>query len=290
MLRRLSAIFPIILLLGAGLLLFFINLSGATNTGVLSRFYWSEADTSNISGARFQKTRWTLYSSCEGSSGTNSDCTKHTPAYPYSPKDNFGESSSLPSSFDSDRDTYYYLSRFAYAFFLIGLVFTIVAIFPVLLTLFTSGFITGLISTLSVGLALLFTITAACLITAAHVKGRNAFKNNGHSAHLGVKAFGITWAAVACLLLSFVWAITISSLGGRTAYLRHQENKRASYEQKSVSSSASYQYNGAAAEDFDNTSYNRQTAPDTAYTDEQPQTASRFKFFRVKRVAPEPEE
>lgn len=285
MLRRLSAILPIILLLGSGLLLFFINLSGATNSGVLARFYWSEAETSNIQGAHFQKTRWTSYSSCEGSSGVNSDCTKHSPAYPYSPRDNFGSSSSLPTSFNKHRDTYFYLSRFAYAFFLIGLVFNVVALAPVFLTIFFSGLLTGLISTLAVGLSLLFTLGAACFITAAHVKGRNAFKDDGYNAHLGVKAFGITWAAVACLLLSFAWAITISALGGKQAYLRNRNEKAAAYDNKSLTSSASYQYNGAAAVE----NYEAPNPEPTTYTDEEPQTASRFKFFRIKRAAPAPE-
>lgn len=299
MLRRLFTFIPILLLLGASLLLFFINLTGASNKSVLSRFYWSETETKGISGADFSKTRWTNYGICDGSSGKNTDCTKHKPAYPYSPKDNFKSSSGLPSSFTKDRDTYYYLTRFAYAFFLIGLVFSLFALIPVLLTCCGTGFFTGIFSTLAIAMASLFTITAACLVTAAHVKGRNAFKDSGHKSSLGVKLFGITWAAVACLLLSFIWSIAVTCLGAKSRVGKRKDKTESDYDQKSLSSSSSYHYNGTVQSPYDQNTTTGTTPHDGTYipngnvADQQLQqqqqeapATSKFSFFRVKRNTP----
>jgi len=47
-----------------------------------------------------------------------------------------------------------------------------------------------------------FDIITASLMSAVFVRGRDDFQNNGISASLGVKAFGLTWGSVACLLLA----------------------------------------------------------------------------------------
>lgn len=199
---RALTIVPIFFLLGSTLLLILTAINGAGTSSVLGKFYWSETDTSGIQGAPQDTTRWTFYRTCGVSNGRNSDCTKSSAAYPYSPKDNFGSESGLPESFISNRNTYYYLSRIGWSFIIVGLFFAVIALIIVPLNFcFAIG---GTIASVATGVAFLFTITAACLITAAHVKGRNAFNNAGHHTSLSAKSFGILWAAVATLLITLI--------------------------------------------------------------------------------------
>lgn len=237
MFRRLITFIPILLLLGSALLLFFINLAGASDKSVLRKLYWSQATTRGISGAPHSVTRWTMYNSCGVSNGENVDCTSNSPAYPFSPKDNFGSSGSLPSSFTKNRDTYFYLSRFAYAFFLIGLVLNIVAILSVFVSCCLSGVISGLISTLIISCALLFTLAASCFITAVHVKGRHNFQKSGFDALLGVKLFAFSWTSVACLLLSLTIMPIISGVTALKG--RKREHPDSEYEKVSPSITSS---------------------------------------------------
>lgn len=243
MLRRIFTIVPIVLLLGLALLLFFINLVGANNTSVLGDFYWSKVSGNGLPAPNgFQTVRWTSYNICNELGGRNSGCTSTKAAYPYSPKDNFGTSDGIPKTFVKDRNTYYYLTRFAYAFYLVGLVFALFALIPVIFSCFTSGFITGAFSLAVSGLALLFTAAATAFITAAHVKGRNAFRNAGFLAGLGVKMFGIAWAATAALLLAFLWMVCVSSVAGsRRMQRRNTEKQSSDYSHKSYPSDLSYQ-------------------------------------------------
>ncbi|EGV66761.1 hypothetical protein CANTEDRAFT_112163 [Yamadazyma tenuis ATCC 10573] len=236
MLRRVFTFVPVILLLGAALLLFFVNLAGANPSGVLGKFYWSEVDSSSFN-APWDKARWTLYSLCGEQNGRNYDCTSTKAAFPYSPKDNFGSAENLPQEFIKHRKTYYYLSRFAYAFFLIGIVFAILAIIPTVLSCCLSGFITGILGSIAAGVSLLFTTAGAALNTAAHIKGRNAFNKAGFTSSVSSVMFGITWAAVACLLLSFLWMCFVAGRGaskklysGRDDHEAHSEVKAASSE------------------------------------------------------------
>lgn len=239
MLRRIFTIIPLILLLGSAVLLVFMNIVGANNTSVLGKIYWSQADTSGISTAKHDMTRWTSYNNCGVKNGRNYDCSSTTPAYPYSPEDNFSTKQDLPKTFVKNRKTFYYLTRFAYVFFLIGLFFTIVALVPVAVSMCLSGFVSGIFSSIAVGLALLFVAAGASVMTGAHVKGRNAFRSEGRKADLGVKMFAITWAAVACLLLSFLFMCIVSGRAGA----KKAKERHAGYEDKhkhSYHSSSSY--------------------------------------------------
>lgn len=237
MLRRIFTIVPIFLLIGASLLLFFINLAGANNSGVLANFYWSEVDARQFDIGR-NKVRWTLYSICGVKDGDNADCSSTSPAYPYSPVDNFDSLENIPKEFIDNRDTYYYLSRFAYAFFLIGIVFAIIALIPTLLSCCVSGYVTGILSSIAVGIALLFTAAAASFNTAAHVKGRNAFRDAGYSSNIGTNLFAVTWAAVACLLLSFIWMCCVA-IRGASKKLKHADDHESYVENKNSSSISS---------------------------------------------------
>lgn len=262
MLRRIFTIAPIILLLGASLLLFFVNLVGATNKGVLGKFYLSQTDTSGIDGAQFQVTRWTLYNICEVKNNKNTNCVSASPAYPYSPEDNFGVSDGIPSTFVKSRNLYYYLSRFSYVFFLIGLFFALVTLLPLLLSCCTTGFFTGLLGTLTSGLALLFTTAGAACITAIHAKGKKSFNNDGHSTSMDTKMFAVMWAAVVCLLLTNLWTIITACVGGKKKFTKNHD-KESVYDKHSSTSSEAYQYNG--------------TVPESQY--QQPE-AKKFRFFQ----------
>ncbi|ODV79095.1 SUR7-domain-containing protein [Suhomyces tanzawaensis NRRL Y-17324] len=236
MLRRLITLIPIIFLLGSALLLFFLNLCGANTSSVLGEFYWSQTDTSGIPSANRDLTRWTLYNTCGVQNGRNVQCDSAAPAFPYSPVDNFGGSSGLPSTFSSSRSTFFYSTRIAYAFLLIGLVFSVVAVLFVLLSCCLSGHISGILSAIVVLISFVFTVIAASLLTAAHARGKNAFNNAGHSSRLGVKMFALLWTTVALQLLSFFTLIFTSS------YSRW--SKRKHYEEPYTSDKLSSNYSG----------------------------------------------
>lgn len=187
----------LILLAGTALLLIFVILSGSTDHFPFNRFYWVRGETSSISGA-YDESAWTFWGVCEY--GNYSNC-KVGPAYPISPVDNFGTSQSVPSDFVDNRDTFYYLTRFAFAFFLIALGFVFFALLVDFL-----GFCFTVIDKVVmvfVVIALIFVAGGAAMETAAIVLAKNAFSNNGNLAHVGVKMLGMVWAAVACMFIVF---------------------------------------------------------------------------------------
>jgi hypothetical protein len=60
------------------------------------------------------------------------------------------------------------------------------------------------VSSASLGTALLFIITAACLSTSYTVLGRNKFNDNGMSSHIGVKLTAFVWTTVALEIISLI--------------------------------------------------------------------------------------
>ncbi|CAI5760178.1 unnamed protein product [Candida verbasci] len=277
---RALTIIPIFFLLGSTLLLLLTIINGSGTSSILGKFYWSETDTSGIEGAPFDRTRWTFYRICDVSSdGRNSNCQKSSAAYPYSPKDNFNSEEGLPNSFIDDRNTYFYLSRCGWAFILVALVFAVLALIFVPINFCTS--IGGTIGSIFTFISFLFTITAAALITAAHVKGKHEFNNAGHSTNLGAKAFGILWAAVACLLISFA-----TSIGACVATFKTKRRNKNRYDQ-GVQPVSSYQKEQVGPEYQQRGHY----ADDENVVGGEPVSdASKFRFFRVKRAKNEAEE
>lgn len=178
-------------------------MAGSQNASPLNKFYWLQADTSGISGAP-STTRWTLYNRCEVSGGDNVHCTKTTAAYPFDPVRNFGTSTGVPSALADHRKTYYYETRFAFAFYLIAIFFDFFA-FVFSFVGIPSRLGSGL-SALSDILAFVFSAAASALITACYVKAKNAFKDDGHSAKLGVKMFAFTWTVVFLHILCFFFS------------------------------------------------------------------------------------
>lgn len=195
----------------------FIVLGGAVDHFPFKKFDWLKADTSGIQGA-YQESRWYFWGVCDSSD--LSSCHLG-PAYPISPNRNFGTEQGVPSDFINDDSTYYYLSRFAFAFFIIGFIFTALALL-VDIAGFCFDFIERIVITL-VTFALFFTAGFAAFQTAVTVMSRNAFHNNGNSAKLGVQGMAIMWTSVACLAI--IWFITCAN-NIATSYKKHLSNVR----------------------------------------------------------------
>ncbi|SCU96463.1 LAME_0F16336g1_1 [Lachancea meyersii CBS 8951] len=197
------------LLLGAGLLSFFVILAGARTSTVLKKFYWLEADTSGFNSAP-STTRWFAYNWCGVEDGNLQGCSSNKPASPFSPRDNFGASDSIPSSFVKHRDTYYYLSRVAWAMLLVGLVYIVAALIPVAITIFSTSVINSWLAVMALWLAAFFVTLAACLYTACYVKARGVFTSNNRNAKLGVKNFAFIWTSVAILMACAIWSSVVA--------------------------------------------------------------------------------
>ncbi|CEP22633.1 Protein SUR7 [Cyberlindnera jadinii] len=178
-------------LAGTTLLLVFIVLSGSIDHAPINRFYWVEGDTSGIPNAP-NTSRWTYWGLIDRDDNSYS-VSELSPAYPISPVDNFRTNENVPQSFIDNRDVFYNLSRFAFAFYWITLAF--------------------------VG-ALLFGSGAAAFETAVAVMARNAFHDADRYGHIGTKLMAIAWTTVACLIILF-----FLSWGGFcvASYRRHKE-------------------------------------------------------------------
>ncbi|SCU87839.1 LADA_0E06480g1_1 [Lachancea dasiensis] len=213
------------LLLGAGLLSFFVILSGGRRTGVLREFYWLEAETDGFNDAP-STTRWFNYDWCGIDSGQLQNCSSTQAAKAFSPQDNFGESSTLPSAFLKDRNTYYYLSRVAWAMLLIGLFYEVCALVPVLISIFSSSLMASFLAVLSLWLAWFFVTLSACLYTGCYVKARNVFSDGGRHAKLGAKNFGLIWTSVALLLACAIWSSVVATFYGMRRLSRNDQEHR----------------------------------------------------------------
>lgn len=203
-LSALNHFITLLLLAGTTLMLLFIVFSGAIQHFPFNRFYWVEADVSSIASAGANFARWTFWGLCYPDSydaGSTNNCPSLGPDVPISPFDNFGNSTGLPVDFVNNRDTYFYLSRFSFPFFLIALVFAGVSFIGSLFTPCWSAM--RKVVTFFVIIACLFCTTAACLITAVSVMTRNKFHDHGADAKIGADLFGMVWASTACLLIIF---------------------------------------------------------------------------------------
>jgi hypothetical protein len=145
------------------LLQFFTILTGAVNSAPLDRFYFLEASTNGITGAR-NPSRWTFFAICgtDPTTGHNANCGAVVPALPFDPPRNFGTQNGVPQQFIGTHQ-YYYLSRFMFAFYLIALVFGAIALLTGLLALVSR--LGGYISSMTTFVALFFQMLAATLMT-----------------------------------------------------------------------------------------------------------------------------
>lgn len=225
--RLIGTLINIILLAGTCVLLILTIAGGSSNHFPFNEFYWIRADTSNIKNAPNQSA-WTFWGVCEYENF--SSCTLG-PAYPISPVDNFSTEKNVPQDFIDNRDTYFYLTRFSFAFTLVGLCFTGMALIIDLL-----GFCFEIIDKVVmvfIILALIFVGGMAAMQTAGSVLAKNAFKSANLSAHVGVKATALIWAAVACLILIFFNTCFANIANSYRKHISrvHQEKVDQGYEQ-----------------------------------------------------------
>ncbi|KAF1966925.1 SUR7-domain-containing protein [Bimuria novae-zelandiae CBS 107.79] len=196
--------------LAGGLLLhWFLVLSGGVNSAPENRFYFLQASTGGIANTR-NPSRWTFWAICGvDDAGHNANCGSPVPALPFDPPRNFGTQNNVPESFIGTK-TYYYLSRFMFAFYLISFFFAHIALFTGLLALFSR--LGGYLSALTTFVALFFQVIAAALMTAWVAKGRDAWRSAGFESKIGTILMAFAWATFACYLLSSI----LFCLGGTT--------------------------------------------------------------------------
>lgn len=203
--NTLFAFISLLVTAGGCVMMFMVLLGGTRDSAPLNKIYFLWADTSNIPGAP-ATAEWTLWNVCDsinaGAGGRTTNCGSVRAANPFVPQQNFGTTDGVPGDFLSDRRTYYYLSRFAFAFYLISLFFMLCSLLTGILALCSR--LGSALSAVASAWALFCTITCASLMTAVYVLGQSTFKGDGRSAGLGVYAFGFTWGSVGCMLVSTV--------------------------------------------------------------------------------------
>ncbi|KAK5114257.1 hypothetical protein LTR85_010322 [Meristemomyces frigidus] len=223
--RPILGLISMILLAGGIVLTFFIVLSGAhIYKTPVNLVYFLQADTAGISGGNSQlhnPARWTYFSICGADGSHNANCGPVHAAQSFNPAHNFGTQTGVPSAFIGT-SKWFYLSRFAWVFYIIALFFAVIAFFLSIFALCArlGSYLTGL----TTGFALFFQTLAAALMTAWTVEGRNVFRANGQTARLGTYAYGFTWATMACYLLATIFFCVGGSVG---------KNESTSYQKKS---------------------------------------------------------
>ncbi|CAK7903080.1 protein Sur7p [[Candida] anglica] len=225
--QRLTILGPTFLVLVSFCFLLIVNLNG---TRGLPQLYWSEVETITIRGAIYETTRWTSYGICGVDfNGGNVNCTTKVIAFPYSPYYSFLDKSTLPSEIFKNRDLYSSLSKAAFGLFLSGLILVFVTLILLVCFCFilesSSILILGVINNL---ISFIIVTTATILISVPHFMGVHAFENYSRyriPAHIGAKLFGITFAAVATLLLALVWHIWAFLIIRRYRSFIHQNNQ-----------------------------------------------------------------
>ncbi|CCK72852.1 Fmp45p KNAG_0L02370 [Huiozyma naganishii CBS 8797] len=258
----------LLFLAGALIMTFFLILSGGREGGTLKNFYWLEANTTGFNDAQ-ANTRWFDYTFCGYTDGKLHDCAHRAPAKPFSPRDNFGRSDEMPSSFLNHRDAYYYLSRVGWAMLLIGLFFEVLTFFPAILSLFKVMAPTATFTTVMSWLALFFILLAACLYTGCYAKAKKAFHSQHRHAKMGAKNFAFLWTSVFLLMCTTAWTTVTIAL--------HNKERKAN------------NIHGGYAEDYagysttDNTTAGDKSAPYDPESGDDQQPATSHKYFTKLR-------
>ncbi|KAI0894008.1 SUR7/PalI family-domain-containing protein [Annulohypoxylon nitens] len=235
----------LVFLAGSLVMLFFVILSAVKSTSPLRETYFLRADTNGITGAR-SITQWAYFYICGDG---NTDCSRATPAPPLGWAWS-GDPSNAPASVVGTHGGhttsfyYYYMWRFGWVFYLIALVFSVLAFF--------SGFVAccGRLGSAIAGIvaltALFFHTIAVSMMTAVFVKLRNAFIADGRDATLGRWAFGFSWGSWAALLIATILFCVGIRGGGDSSALG---SGRRWGRQRSVRSRRSYDMNGRRVKD-----------------------------------------
>ena len=144
--------------------MFFILLGGVTDANPINKFYFLQADTSGIPGAP-KLSRWTYWNICSVTNNHNNcNNVKIHPAFPLDPPSgrNFGTTVDVPKQF-LGTNSFFYQTRFMFAFMLIALFFGVFSFFAGMLALCSR--IGSYLSGLFAGLALFFQTANAALMT-----------------------------------------------------------------------------------------------------------------------------
>jgi len=203
MARSIFAFLPLIFTAAAIVFLVFVVVGGVSGSAPFNKDYFLSIDLSTIKGGKggSGSARWTLWQVCNADdSGANSACGKAAPAFAFDIAQYLPENSTLYDDLISNTNFYYYMTRFAFAFYLIALTFASLSLFTGLLALCSR--LGGAISSFFGYIALFFALTAACLMTAWTVTAKNQLGSHGISASLGAQNYGFTWGAVGALILS----------------------------------------------------------------------------------------
>lgn len=215
-LRGIFGIASLILIAGALVLQFFVILSGVADSTPLNKTYFLQADTSTIAGAGRATSQWTYFYVCGAG---NSDCGKAVPDLPlgYAWVGGVaGAPEALVGSHGKHTTStyYYYLWRFGWVFYLMGLLFTVLAFFTAVLapcSRLAAGF-----SGFTLTFALFWFTLGASLMTTEFVKARDRFRGAGLHADIGRYAFGFTWGAWAAMFLATIFLFLGCGASGRT--------------------------------------------------------------------------
>jgi hypothetical protein len=115
---------------------FLVILSGL-NSSPVNQVYFLQADTSGVTNGNSilqNPTRWTYLAICGMQDGLNANCGPTHAAIPFDPPRNFDTTNGLPEQFSGTK-YFYYLSRVAWAFYLVALFFAVVTFFVSLLAI-----------------------------------------------------------------------------------------------------------------------------------------------------------
>ncbi|KXT00573.1 hypothetical protein AC578_5218 [Pseudocercospora eumusae] len=213
--------FTAVLLIAGGIVMEFLVILSGLNSSPLNQVYFLQADTTGITGANdhFRNpARWTYLAICGVDGGRNANCNPRGAAIPFSPVRNFGTTNGVPEQFIGT-NSYYYLSRVAWAFYLVALFFSVCTFFTSIAAYFArlGAYMTGFFALL----AFVFQALCSALMTAWTVKARKAFRSNNQSASLGVKAYAFSWASTAC----FLFAAVLFCVGGSVGKNKNTKSK-----------------------------------------------------------------
>ncbi|KAK6496361.1 hypothetical protein TWF481_002386 [Arthrobotrys musiformis] len=233
------AFLSLFLTAGGCVLLLLVLLAGTRDWDPFYRIYFLWADTSGIEGAP-ATSEWTLWNVCESAAGkvggSTQNCGSVHVANPFLPQRNFGTEKGVPGDFLNNPDTYYYLSRFVFSFYLISLFFMLCSMLSGILALCSR--LGSALSAVASFWAFFCVLTLASLMTAVFTLGRTTFHNAGLNAGLGYYAFGFTWGAVGCMLFSSIFYCM-----GFNSARRHRHHERSMEAEKrgSMTSRGSFQ-------------------------------------------------
>lgn len=201
-------------------ILVIIIISGAISNPAIDNLYWMKSDTSGISGAP-DVTKWTFWGikSQDSDSETLFYGSSMGPAYPISPVDNFHTTANIPHGCIKHRNSIFYMSRCAFAFFWMSLSFTGIGNLIYFCTLCSYEFAKSSLFLILMGT--ICNILAVCLGCAAPVIANRAFHHAGRQSVIGAGMFGISWTSA--LLSLFVAGFTIWQF----FHTRSQRKKRA---------------------------------------------------------------